>query len=111
MFNILINYFVSDGSHLIAPWDQAPLPILKPIHQGVPATIPCLVSHPNVTMTLLKNMMEIVELSPDLIYDPEEGFIVHYSNSFYTGMFLCRAMYGEASEDLTVFLDFKGNIY
>uniref|UniRef100_T1J416 receptor protein-tyrosine kinase n=1 Tax=Strigamia maritima TaxID=126957 RepID=T1J416_STRMM len=59
------------------------------------AVIPCLPTHPNVTVTLLKNSrnfpMNVVNPKKNLMrFDPRRGFIISYPRSLFNGHFKCR---------------------
>ncbi|XP_076014307.1 vascular endothelial growth factor receptor 1 isoform X2 [Genypterus blacodes] len=57
-----------------------------------PLVIPCRVTHPNVTATLVK--FHDHKLPPDhrnIIWNSRQGFIIRSPNYFYVGLFFCQA--------------------
>ena len=82
----------TDGEHLFAPWGNTTSPVITLImYSGEPAEIPCIVTHPDVNVTLWKGSTLVPE-SDNLVFDPQIGYSVIYPTNFYASYnFKCEA--------------------
>ena len=83
-----------------------------PIHQAQVATIPCRVSDPRASVTLVKMPSKRMTIGDDLTYDPRTGFRILYPNYIYSDMFQCVATLGNKTVNpLVVILSYKGTCF
>ena len=81
--------------------------LLVTIKEGSPATIPCRLTNPNVTVKLVKESGQEMPVDDGLTYDPRIGFHIIFPTSAFNGLFRCDATLGNKTDSLEVGLMFK----
>lgn len=98
--------FITDEQELFAANEYSPGIIALAITHGVPATVPCLVTDPEVNVTLINSQGKPLKLDSTLTYDPKIGFNMFFPNVHLSGLLTCSATLGNTSQDLMAILTF-----
>ncbi|XP_060082927.1 vascular endothelial growth factor receptor 1-like [Ylistrum balloti] len=103
-----IYIYVYDPDHLLTPLKMKNnIFVSKAVYQYQRSYIPCRVTHPDVQVELYKLYPDQLIETGDtnaVYYDPEQGFVLEFPNSFFTEMFECRANYSNYTDTKQIHL-------
>ncbi|XP_033742927.1 vascular endothelial growth factor receptor 1-like isoform X2 [Pecten maximus] len=107
-----IYIYVYDPNHLLTPLKMENNRFVSvAIYHYQKTYIPCRVTHPDVQVELYKLYPdELIETGDTnaVYYDPEKGFVLDYPNSFFIGLFACRANFTNYTDTKQVHLNYLG---
>jgi len=95
----------SDGRHMLV--DEYSYPLFT---SGLPGTIPCRPTHPNVTVTLIKSAVsdEAVPLDDNVVFQLHTGFLIRRTTPYFDGYFKCLASLDGVTSQQSVIITYKG---
>ncbi|XP_069130208.1 vascular endothelial growth factor receptor 1-like isoform X4 [Argopecten irradians] len=107
-----IYIYVYDPDHLLTPLKMENNRFVSlAIYHYQKTYIPCRVTHPDVQVELYKLYPdELIETGDTnaVYYDPEKGFVLEFPNSFFIGLFACRANYSNYTDAKQIHLNYLG---